>query len=476
MQTKRLFRQGCEAYIAYVLDTERGSPRIEDIPVVCEFPDVFPDELSGLPPDREIEFIIDLAPGTEPVSKAPYRMTPVEMKELSTQLQDLLDRGIIRPSVSSWGALVLFVKKKDGSMRLCIDYRELNKLTIKNKYPLPRIDDLFDQLKGAAWFSKIDLRSGYHQLKIKAEDIPKTVKPFHRMIGSIGTRRSYVVKYLATNSHIPFITVFLNKFLDNLSEDIDSSEDIDASDDIDRDLHTELELLTMDMMSDKDRFYITLQFELKKMSPFIIWIPNIHDLDVNESNYFSLGLLVNHLSRDCERGFRFENKMFHTNGFGSITMGSNARDLVALTNEALPISITQNKSIIDIEGALVGSSQTEKDCSQFDNDRVTLLLRPKPRNPLDMMQNGSCSILDQRLLGEGALDPQQIEEDLFNHIVWAPRIWHPWGILIDCIERPNELGFPYWSRSFRGKQILYDEEDELQENDTEFLQSGTMQY
>ncbi|KAL8103504.1 hypothetical protein AgCh_027915 [Apium graveolens] len=165
---------GCEMYIAYVLDTEKGSPKIEDIPAVCEFPDVFLDKFPGLPPDREIEFMIDLAPGTEPVSKAPYRMAPVEMKELSTQLQDLLDRDIIRPSVSPWGAPVLFVKKKDGSMRLCIDYREFNKLTIKNKYHLPRIDDLFDQLKGAAWFSKIDLRSGYHQLKIKAEDISKT--------------------------------------------------------------------------------------------------------------------------------------------------------------------------------------------------------------------------------------------------------------------------------------------------------------
>ena len=506
------------------------------------------------------------------------------------------------------------------------------------------------------------------------------------VIGSIGTGRSYLVKYLATNSYVPFITVFLNKFLDNKpkgflldeiniddSDDIDDSDNLDASDDIDRDLDTELELLTMmnaltmDMMPEIDRFYITLQFELAKaMSPCIIWIPNIHDLDVNESNYLSLGLLVNHLSRDCERcstrnilviasthipqkvdpaliapnklntcikirrllipqqrknfftlsytrGFHLEKKMFHTNGFGSITMGSNARDLVALTNEVLSISITQKKSIIDtntirsalhrqtwdlrsqvrsvqdhgilfyqigravaqnvllsncpidpisiymkkkscnegdsylykwyfelgtsmkrltillyllscsagsvaqdlwslsgpdekngitsyglvendsdlvhglleVEGALVGSSRTEKDCSQFDNDRVTLLLRPEPRNPLDMMQKGSCSILDQRFLyekyesefeegeGEGALDPQ---EDLFNHIVWAPRIWRPWGFLFDCIERPNELGFPYWSRSFRGKRIIYDEEDALQENDSGFLQSGTMQY
>nr|YP_010531397.1 Ycf2 [Coluria longifolia]YP_010531415.1 Ycf2 [Coluria longifolia]ARD00332.1 hypothetical protein RF2 [Geum elatum]UXX17656.1 Ycf2 [Coluria longifolia]UXX17674.1 Ycf2 [Coluria longifolia] len=493
------------------------------------------------------------------------------------------------------------------------------------------------------------------------------------VIGSIGTGRSYLVKYLATNSYVPFITVFLNKFLDNKPEGflVDDSDDIDDSDG--RDLDTELELLTMmnaltmDMMPEIDLFYITLQFELAKaMSPCIIWIPNIHDLDVNESNYLSLGLLVNYLSRDCERcstrnilviasthipqkvdpaliapnklntcikirrllipqqrkhfftlsytrGFHLEKKMFHTNGFGSITMGSNVRDLVALTNEALSISITQKKSIIDtniirsalhrqtwdlrsqvrsvqdhgilfyqigravaqnvllsncsidpisiymkkkscnergsylykwyfelgtsmkkltillyllscsagsvaqdlwslpgpdekngitsyglvendsdlvhglleVEGAPVGSSRTEKDCSQFDNDRVTLLLRPEPRNPLDLMQNGSCSIVDQRFFyeqyesefefeegeGEGVLDLQRIEEDLFNHIVWAPRIWRPWGFLFDCIERPNELGFPYWVRSFRGKRIIYDEKDGLQENDSEFLQS-----
>ncbi|KAL8095604.1 hypothetical protein AgCh_036864 [Apium graveolens] len=174
IETKRLLCQGCEVYLAHVMDVEKESVRIEDIPIVRDFPDVFPDELPGLPPDREIEFTIDLASGTEPVSKAPYCMAPVEMKELAAQLQELLDKGVIRPSVSPWGAPVLFIKKKDGSMRLCIDYRELNKLTIKNTYPLPRIDDLFDQLKGASCFSKIDLRSGYHQLKIKVEDIPKT--------------------------------------------------------------------------------------------------------------------------------------------------------------------------------------------------------------------------------------------------------------------------------------------------------------
>ncbi|KAL8146992.1 hypothetical protein AgCh_004637 [Apium graveolens] len=174
VQAKKLLRKGCESFLAYVVDSEKGNPSIEDIPVVNEFPDVFPDELPGLPPDRQIEFEINHAPGTEPVSKAPCRMAPAEMKELASQLQELLDKGVIRPSTSPWGAPVLFVKKKDGSMRLCIDYRELNKVTIKNRYPLPSIDDLFDQLKGAKCFSKIDLRSGYHQLKIKEEDIPKT--------------------------------------------------------------------------------------------------------------------------------------------------------------------------------------------------------------------------------------------------------------------------------------------------------------
>ena len=158
-----------------MVDTERKIHNIKDVEVVNEFEDVFSKDLHGLPPDREIEFTIELVPGAAPVSKAPYRLAPVELKELATQLQELLDKGMIRPSVSPWGAPVLFVKKKDGSLRLCIDYRELNKLTIKNKYTLPRIDELFDQLKDAVYFSKIDLRTGYHQLKIKPEDIPKTV-------------------------------------------------------------------------------------------------------------------------------------------------------------------------------------------------------------------------------------------------------------------------------------------------------------
>nr|GFA91216.1 putative reverse transcriptase domain-containing protein [Tanacetum cinerariifolium] len=131
-------------------------------------------DLPGIPPTRPIEFQIDLVPGVVPVARAPYRLAPSEIKELAEQLQELSDKGFIRPSSSPWGAPVLFVKKKDGSFRMCIDYRELNKLAVKNRYPLPRIDDLFDQLQGSSVYSKIDLRSGYHQLRVREEDIPKT--------------------------------------------------------------------------------------------------------------------------------------------------------------------------------------------------------------------------------------------------------------------------------------------------------------
>jgi hypothetical protein len=147
---------------------------LEEVPVVNEYLDVFPEELPGMPPDRDIEFVIDLVPETSPIAKRPYRMAASELAELKKQLEELQQSGFIRPSLSPWGAPVLFVKKKDGSMRMCVDYRALNEVTIKNKYPLPRIDDLFDQLKGAKYFSKIDLRSGYHQLKIKESDMLKT--------------------------------------------------------------------------------------------------------------------------------------------------------------------------------------------------------------------------------------------------------------------------------------------------------------
>ncbi|GAU35775.1 hypothetical protein TSUD_61360 [Trifolium subterraneum] len=151
-----------------------GGVKLEEIPVVSEFSDVFPEDISDLPPEREAKFSIDLVPGTSPISMAPYRMSASELNELKKQLEELLEKKFIRPSVSPWGAPVLLVKKKEGSMRLCIDYRQLNKATIKNKYPLPRIDDLMDQLVGACVFCKIDLRSGYHQIRVKTEDVPKT--------------------------------------------------------------------------------------------------------------------------------------------------------------------------------------------------------------------------------------------------------------------------------------------------------------
>jgi hypothetical protein len=147
---------------------------IEEISVVREFPDVFPDDLPGMPPERDIEFKIELQHGTAPVAKSPYKMTREELADLKIQLKDLLDEGYIRPSSSPWGCPALFVKRKDEALRLCVDYRSLNAITIKNKYPLPRIDILFDQLARAQVFSKIDFRSGYHQIKICAEDIRKS--------------------------------------------------------------------------------------------------------------------------------------------------------------------------------------------------------------------------------------------------------------------------------------------------------------
>ncbi|KAF5803619.1 putative nucleotidyltransferase, Ribonuclease H [Helianthus annuus] len=174
LEAHKLMKHGCKAFMVYASETEKELLKIRDVPVVRDYEDVFPEELPGIPPEREVEFGIELIPGAKPVAKAPYRLAPSELQELMSQIQEFLDKGFIRPSVSPWGAPVLFVKKKDVSMRMCIDYRELNKLTVKNRYPLPRIDDLFDQLQGASWFSKIDLRSGYHQLKVKEEDVPKT--------------------------------------------------------------------------------------------------------------------------------------------------------------------------------------------------------------------------------------------------------------------------------------------------------------
>ena len=174
MTASKMLRKGCQGYLAFIVDRRQEGTRLEDISIIKEFPDVFPDDISGLPPDREVEFTIDLIPETEPISIPPYRMAPAEMRELKAQLEDLLSKGFIRPSISPWGAPVLFVKKKDGSLRLCIDYRQLNRVTIRNQYPLPRIDELFDQLQGSRVYSKIDLRSGYHQLRVQESDVPKT--------------------------------------------------------------------------------------------------------------------------------------------------------------------------------------------------------------------------------------------------------------------------------------------------------------
>ena len=174
MAVQRMLRKGCQSYLAYVVETGKEGTLVDEILVVREFPDVFPDDITGLPPEREVEFTIDLIPETEPISITPYRMDPAELRELKDQLEELLSKGFIRLSISPWGAPVLFVKKKDGSLRLCIDYRQLNRVTIRNQYPLPRIDELFDQLQRSRVYSKIDLRSGYHQLRVQKSDVPKT--------------------------------------------------------------------------------------------------------------------------------------------------------------------------------------------------------------------------------------------------------------------------------------------------------------
>jgi hypothetical protein len=193
-----------------------------DIPVVCEFLDVFPDDLPGLPPDREVEFVIDLKPGTAPISRRAYRMPPNELAELKVQLQELLGKGFIKPSSSPWGCLALFVKKKDQTLRMCVDYRPLNEVTIKNKYMLPHIDILFDQLAGAKVFSKIDLRSGYHQIKIQPEDIPKTAFTtryglYEYLVMSFGlTNAPAHFIYLMNSVFIPELDKFVVIFIDDI--------------------------------------------------------------------------------------------------------------------------------------------------------------------------------------------------------------------------------------------------------------------
>jgi hypothetical protein len=194
---------------------------LKKIPMVYEYAIVFPDELIGMPPDRDIEFAIKLQPGMTPISKRPYRMPPAELAELKKQLQELLDKGFICPSTSPWGCPALFVKK-DESLRLCIDYRILNAVTIKNKYPLPRIDVLFNQLVGAKVFSKIDLRSGYHQIKIQASDIPKTAfltryGMYEYLVMSFGlTNAPAYFMYLMNSVFMPELDKFVVVFIDDI--------------------------------------------------------------------------------------------------------------------------------------------------------------------------------------------------------------------------------------------------------------------
>jgi len=195
---------------------------LKNIVVVQDFPEVFPNDIPGLLPNREIEFSIDLMSGVGPISMAPYRMSPFELAELKKQLEELLEKQFIRPSVSPWGAPVLLVKKKDGSFRLCVDYRQLNKFTIKNKYPFPRIDDLTDQLRGASIFSKIDLRSRYHQIRVKAEDIQKTAfrtryGHYEYQVMSFGVTNAPAIfmDYMNRIFH-PFLDQFVVVFIDDI--------------------------------------------------------------------------------------------------------------------------------------------------------------------------------------------------------------------------------------------------------------------
>ena len=212
-----------DSFVAYLEDSEKveSTIPIEQLSVVSSFIDIYGD-VKGLPPVREVEFEIELVPGTSPISRAAYRMAPKEMTELRKQLDELLDHGFIRESHSPWGAPVLFVKKKDGSMRLCIDYRQLNKVTIRNKYPLPRIEDLFDQLQGAKCFSKIDLRSGYHQLRVKDSDVQKTTfstryRLFEFLVMPFGLTNAPSV-FMAFMNRVfrPYLDRFVIVFIDDI--------------------------------------------------------------------------------------------------------------------------------------------------------------------------------------------------------------------------------------------------------------------
>ena len=207
MAAQRMLHKGCQGYLAYVVETGKEGTLMDEIPVVREFSDELPDDIAGLPPDREVEFTIDLIPGTEPISIPPYRMAPAKLRELKAQLEELLSKGFIRLSISPKGTPVLFLKKKDGSLRLCIDYKQLNRVTIRNQYPLPRINELFDQLQGSRVYSKIDLRSGYHQLRVQEGDVPKIAFRTH-----YGHYEFLVMPFGLTNAPVAFMDLMNRVF------------------------------------------------------------------------------------------------------------------------------------------------------------------------------------------------------------------------------------------------------------------------
>nr|GEY71195.1 putative reverse transcriptase domain-containing protein [Tanacetum cinerariifolium] len=217
---------GCQVILAHVTMKEAEGKskkkRLKNVPIIRDFPEVFPKDLPGLPPTRQVVFQIDLIPDAAPIARAPYRLAPSKMKELSEQLKELSGKGFIRPSSSPWGAPVLFVKKRDGSFRMCIDYRELNKLTVKNRYSLPRIDDLFDQLHGSSVYSKIDLRSGYHQLRVWEEDVSKTAlrtryDHYEFQVMPFGLTKAPAV-FMDLMNHVckPYLDKFVIVFIDDI--------------------------------------------------------------------------------------------------------------------------------------------------------------------------------------------------------------------------------------------------------------------
>ncbi|GJT29290.1 putative reverse transcriptase domain-containing protein [Tanacetum coccineum] len=225
-KTQKYIKRGCLIFLAQVMKKETKDKseekRLEDVLTVWDFPEVFLEDLPRLPPSRQVEFQIELVPGVAPVACAPYRLAPLELQELSTQLQELYDKGFIRPISSPWGAPVLFFKTKDGSFLMCINYRELNKLTMKIRYPLSRIDDLFDQLQGSRVYSKINLRSGYHQLRVREEDILKKVfrtryGHYEFQVMPFGlTNAPTVFLYLMNRVCKPYLDKFVIVFIDDI--------------------------------------------------------------------------------------------------------------------------------------------------------------------------------------------------------------------------------------------------------------------